>query len=302
MPKIPAVAQPTNIAPRQFLDVDELLNSSRPTPRLNLFWPFIGAMIFLVLLQLGGRSDAATHQIVQLVSGLAMVGMVTASICVSVYTVKSMRRQQQTVEAIEEMMQLRRWEPAGMLLDRFLSSPVRSPRVWATALVRLAELLGRYARYEDAMAVQNFLIDNELLDESSEYFLRLGRAIAMLREDHLVDADRAISDLRRRGPRDGGGLALVEMFRDVKTGHPDEAIEIYGRSQLALRQQLGHRVSDAHALAALAFDLQRDAAAAQMAYEKATLLAPLAELQRRYPDLLKLADKYTPAPAPKEAA
>jgi tetratricopeptide (TPR) repeat protein len=173
------------------------------------------------------------------------------------------------VDAIEEMMQLRRWEPAGMLLDRFLSTPVRSPRVWATALVRLAELLGRYHRFEDALAVQNFLIENELLDEASEYFLRLGRTMAMLREDHLVDADRAISDLRRRGPRDGGGLALVEMFRDVKTGHPDEAIEIYSKSQLALRQQLGHRVADAHALAALAFDLQGDTAGAQIAYEKA---------------------------------
>jgi hypothetical protein len=261
------VSQPPNITPRQFLDAGELLHSSRPTRRINLFWPFIGVMGFLVLVQLVGKQDAASHQLIQIVSSVAMTGMVAGSIVMSVHTVRNLRREQQTVEAIEEMMQLRRWEPAGMLLDRFLSTPVRSPRVWATGLVRLAELLGRYNRFEDALAVQNFLIENELLDEGSEYFLRLGRAMAMLREDHLVDADRAISDLRRRGPRDGGGLALVEMFRDVKTGHPDEAIEIYNKSQIALRQQLGHRVADAHALAALSFDLQGDATAAKLAYE-----------------------------------
>jgi tetratricopeptide (TPR) repeat protein len=296
------VTQPPTIAPRAFLDVGELLQTSRPTPKVNLFWPFIGVMGFLVVLQLGIKADAASHQVIQFFSGMVMTAMVIGSILMSIFTVRNIRRQQQTVDAIEEMMQLRRWEPAGMLLDRFLSTPVRSPRVWATALVRFAELLGRYHRFEDALVVQNFLIENELLDESSEYFLRLGRTMAMLREDHLVDADRAISDLRRRGPRDGGGLALVEMFRDVKTGHPDEAIEIYSKSQMALRQQLGHRVADAHALAALAFDLQGDPGAAQIAYEKASLLAPLAELQRRYPDLLKLVEKYKPVTAPKEAA
>ena len=41
---------------------------------------------------------------------------------------------------------------------------------------------------------------------------------------------------------------------------------------------------------------------AAAAYERATLLAPAAELHRRYPELAKLNEKYQPAPAPAEAA
>ena len=92
------------------------------------------------------------------------------------------------------------------------------------------------------------------------------------------------------------------MFRDVKTGHPDEAIEIFSKSLPAMRQQLGNRVADAHALAAKAYDLLGDEAQAKTEYYRATLLAPAGELQRRYPEVLKLAEKYPPAVAPKEAA
>ncbi len=69
-----------------------------------------------------------------------------------------------------------------------------------------------------------------------------------------------------------------------------------------MRQQLGHRVADAHALVAAAYDQVGDESAARAAFERATLLAPLPELQRRYPELAALAGKYPAATAPKEAA
>jgi tetratricopeptide (TPR) repeat protein len=292
------------ISPPVFLDVPVLLETSRPVRRVN--W-FSGAMFILALpiifnLFVKPENDSEAT-LLHVMIGFMMLVTVVGSVIWSVISVRRLRAQQQTVDAIEEMMQLRRWEPAGILLDRFLSSPVRTPHLWAAALVRLAELLGRHHRFEDAILVQNFIIDNELLDDQSDYFMRLGRAMAMLREDHLVDADRAIGDLRRRGPEGGSGaLALVEMFRDVKTGHPDEAIEIFGKFLPSMRQQLGHRVADAHALVARAYDLLGDESQAKAAYERATLLQPVAELQRRYPEVLKLAEKFQPAVAPKEAA
>jgi hypothetical protein len=69
-----------------------------------------------------------------------------------------------------------------------------------------------------------------------------------------------------------------------------------------MRQQLGHRVADAHALVARAYDILGDEPQAKAAYERATLLSPAAELQRRYPELLKLAEKFPASPAPKEIA
>jgi hypothetical protein len=65
---------------------------------------------------------------------------------------------------------------------------------------------------------------------------------------------------------------------------------------------LGHRVADAHALVARAHDLLGQEPEARAAYERATLLAPPAELQRRYPELAKLAEKFAPSIAPMEVA
>jgi tetratricopeptide (TPR) repeat protein len=220
----------------------------------------------------------------------------------TMFTVKQHRLQQQTVEAIEELVQLRRWDQAGMALQLFLSTPARSARARAQALIYLASVLARHSRFEDALAVQNYLLEHDLVDDGTGYGLRLGRAMAMLHEDHLVDAHQAISDLRRGGASDhSGGLALVEIYRDVKTGHPNEAIELFSAKLPLMQQQLGHRVADAHALVARAYDQLGREAEARAAYERATLLSPVSELARRYPEVAKLADKYQPATAPPEA-
>jgi tetratricopeptide (TPR) repeat protein len=292
------------ISPPMFLDVSTLIETSRPVQRINWFWYVLSSFVVLTLVgNLSASKDPAASQAVGLLTGILMFTAVVTGVVGSVIRVRRLRAQQQIVEAIDEMMQLRRWEPAGMLLDRFLSAPVRSVRLWAQSLVQLSGLLGRHHRFEDAIVVQDFLIDNELLDDSGDYVMRIGRAMSMLREGNLVDADRAISDLRRRGPAGGnGGLALVEMFRDVTTGHPDEAIDLFAKHLPQMQQQLGHRVADAHALVAAAYDQIGHTAEAQAAYSRATVLAPAAELQRRYPELVKMSDKYQATPAPQEAA
>jgi tetratricopeptide (TPR) repeat protein len=190
-------------------------------------------------------------------------------------------------------------------------------------LIFLTAVLARYNRFEDAIAVQDYLLQTMPLDGGTAHGLRLARVMAMLREDHLFDADRAINELRRQVSRAGrardqavaqlagtepqepqdpqslsAGLALIEIYRDVKTGHPAEAVELFEQTLPTLREQLGHRVADAWVLLARAYDmLGRDAEAAA-AYQKATLLQPAVELHRRYPETASLADKYPPATAP----
>jgi tetratricopeptide (TPR) repeat protein len=293
---------PPSFSPPPFLDVNRLLESSRPVQRFN--WISYAACTFLVVTVIGlfqGSQSSPFFKMLQLSMSVMVLPTLIAAAVMSVANVRRFRAQARTLEAIEEMMQLRRWEPAGMLLDRFLSMPVRTGGLWAQALVDLASLLSRHHRFEDAISVQTFVIDNELLDDQSDFLVRLSRAMAMLREDHLVDADRAISDLRRRDPdRQSGGLALLEIFRDVKTGHPDEAISLFAKHLSQMQQQLGHRVADAHALVARAYDLLGKDSEARAAYERATLMAPISEIQRRYPELVKLAEKYPPAIAPPE--
>jgi tetratricopeptide (TPR) repeat protein len=231
-----------------------------------------------------------------------LIGLVSTLAFMMISTVRRHRADQSMIEAAGELVQLRRWPQAGLVLEQILSQPSASYPLRSQALIYLASVLARYHRFDEAIAVQTHLIDNDLVDERTGFGLRAGRAMAMLREDHLFDADRAISELRRL-ERDGesAALALVEMYRDVKTGHPDEAIQLFETKLPALRDQLGHRLADAYALAARAYDLRQHKTEAQDAWKKATLLAPPAELTRRYPEVKTIAEIYAAAPAPGDA-
>jgi hypothetical protein len=287
--------------PVQFLDVPALLERSEPRPRVAWTWYGLGGFLLLAIVSgIGGANPTAGEVLVQVMSGFLMVGLMVAVGAVTWSALKEYRAEQAQVRGIEELMQLRRWTEAAMALEAMLSRPARSPVTRVQALVCLAGVLARYHRFGDALAVQDYLLEHVQLDPAGEYGLKLGRAMAMLREDHLLDADRAISGLRRiREARDGSGaLALVEMYRDVKTGHPHEAIEIFQKRLVAMRDQLGHRVADGYALVARAYDMVGRADAAGAAWGDATVLAPAGELVRRYPEVRPVAERYAASAAP----
>ncbi len=257
------------------------------------------AMMMTGLLLAGG--DAAQSGLRLLSAGI-LIGVVVGLGAMLVSTVKKLRAEQAMVEAAGELVQLRRWPQAGLVLEQILSSPSPTHGLRSQALVYLAAVLSRYHRFDDAIAVHNHLLEHDLLDPGTAFGVRLSRTMAMLREDHLFDADRAISELRRlERDETSAGLALIEIYRDVKTGHPDEAIELFESSLPTLRDQLGHRVADVYALAARAYDLRERKSEAQDAWMKATLLAPPGELLRRYPEIQAVADNYRSSPAPADA-
>jgi hypothetical protein len=289
-------------APPQFLDVPQLLESSHPRPRPAWMWyALIGFAIALLTGTLASGQNPALQVYVRVLGGLAMLGVVIAMALFTSHTVKEQRKEQQRVEAIEELVQLRRWDQAAAMLDALLSQPARMAGARLQALIYLAGVLARYHRFADAITVQNYLLDHAQFDPGTTHGIKLMRTMAMLHEDQLFDADRALGDLRREAP-DSAGLTLIEIYRDVKTGHPEEAIELFNSRAPALRSQLGHRISDAYALVARAHDLLGQDAPAAAAFEMATLLAPAEELYRRYPEVAAIRDKYPPAPIPTEAA
>lgn len=287
----------------EFLNVDRLLESSRPAPGPNLVW-WMGGLLLVVTLTAGLLSGGSPEgrAIVGGLSGFLMVAVIGGFSAFSVYAVKRLRAEQQEVERIGELVQLRRWPEAAASIEAYLSRPARSLQLRTQALVYLAPVLARMERFTDAIKVQTYLVDENLVDAGGAAAMKIGRVMAMLGEDHLFDADRAISDLRRGPAAGSGALALVELYRDVKTGHPQEAIELFEQKLTTLRDQLGHRVADAYALAARAYDLAGREAEARQAFHNATLLAPTGELFRRYPDVQKLANRFAPAAAPPEAA
>jgi predicted Zn-dependent protease len=289
-------------APATFLDVPRLLEASIPRSRPQWHWyALITFGVLVVTTTFASGKDPQSQMVVRAMGGLAMLGLVVAMGVYTSQTVKQQRAEQQRVEAIEELVQLRRWDEAANMLGGLLSQPTRTMGARLQALIYLAGVLARYHRFADAIAVQNYLLEHAEFDAGTAQGLKLMRAMSLLHEDQLVDADRAMSDLRREYP-DSAGLALVEIYRDVKTGHPEEAIEVFNERLAAMRSQLGHRAADAYALVARAYDLLGNTTEAAAAFERATLLAGTPdELYRRYPEVAALKEKYPAAPVPTEA-
>jgi len=288
--------------PPGFLDVPFLLEASHPRQSTGWFWYALGGFLLVVFASTyAGMQSPEASTAVNALSWIAMLGIMAAMSGVSWTAISRARREQAQMETIEELVQLRRWTQAAAAINAMLSLPTRTNYARARALVFLTLVLGRYGRYTDAMTVQEHLLNELDLDANTAYGLRLSHAMALLQDDRLFDADRAISELRRSGnDANAAGLALLEIYRDVKTGHPMEAIEIFDARLPVMRKQLGHRVADAWALIAKAYDLLEREPEARTAYENATLLAPVAELHRRYAEAASLGAKYAPSEAPVE--
>lgn len=275
-------------------------------PRARIAWIPFASTGFVVAVFVSWYFGHRTEDGDQAASVLLSVGLTVFVVIMSLSSVAAVRRarkEQSQLTGIEELVQLRRWPEAAVLLQNFLSRPARSHTSRAQALLYLAMVLTRYHRFEDSVAVHDYILQNIALDDATGHAVRLGRAMGLLREDSLLDSDRAIAELRResRGT-ESPGLALVEIYRDVKTGHPAEAIEMFEKSIEMMRKQLGQRIADAWGLVARAYDMLGRTGEAKTAYENATLLVSPAELSRRYPEIGALAGKFSPSMEPPEVA
>ena len=243
-----------------FLDPKGLIEASEGQRFVPPAWPVLFIVMALVVASasLSGPDAGAAQAAV--VVGLIIAWTVHAAIRRSFG--RGIAAEIQAVNAIEELVQLRRWMEAADLTQRVLSRPMYIRERRLAAMVCLASLLTRYHRFTDARVVHEFLLSDSAFDSNSPtaHSIRVARAIGMLREDYLVDADKAMGDLRREVNRardevrrhrgveaanevQSAGLALLELYRDVKTRHYEEAVVGFERSRPVLRDQLGMRVA-----------------------------------------------------------
>src|SRR5438874_11669132 len=216
--------------PMGFPDVPALLERSQPRGFHVRGLYALGIFLLIVLASAFVSIQGPTAAIiVQVLSVLAMIGVMAGLFVYSWFVARQHRAEQVQLEAIEELVTLRRWPQAAMVLEAMLSQPTRTPQARVQALIYLAGVLARYHRFDDTIAVQNYLLENVKMDDGTTHGLRLGRAMAMLREDHLFDADRAIADLRRRVGRDWEGEAPAEPFsrdsaqQELRPPNPESA-------------------------------------------------------------------------------
>lgn len=303
--------------PIPFPNVSDLIEISRPRGTLRVLRPgyvliFLAATIVIALLPL----EPPTRVALEL--GLWGVFIGTAVFFWSV--IRGYRIELAELEQIEDMLALKRHFELAPRLQGLMSQPMRTDQNRLRAMVLLASTLGRLTRYDDALLVYKELVETERLAGPSGAMVKLGRAMAMLHSEHLYDADRAINDLRRLIDRGGaedelhqfdasvptggpdvsaiGALRIIELYRDIKTGHAEEAITLFEQNLDALRRGLGHRLGEAYAMAAVAYDRVGREDEARQAFANATVLQGVADLLNRYAELRPLLAKYTPTRAP----
>src|SRR5207253_10676993 len=135
-------------------DVPALLGSGQPRPAAPRFWLMAGGFAAVVLAStLVSTTAPDKRAAVQLLSLVVMVGLMGGLSVLTLWMVRRFKAEQQAVEGIGELVQLRRWPEAAALLDQYLSRPARAPQLRGQALIYLAAVLARYHRFEDAVAV-----------------------------------------------------------------------------------------------------------------------------------------------------
>lgn len=234
--------------------------------------------------------------------------------------VRDLNQESDRIDRIEDAFALKSYVFVAEQLQQLMRKPMRSDQHRLRALILLASLLARLGRYDGSLNVYNELVDSEKLTGSSGAMVKLSRAMVMLQSDHLYDADRAINELRRLIDRGGaeqelqqmdpsipqaspdetfvGALRLIELYRDVKTGHAQEAIEIFENYLPVMTRGLGHRVGDAYALVAAAYDHLGQTDRAAERFRDGTTLQGVSDLLNRYVELRSLVTRYPPMPVP----
>ncbi|MBC7782705.1 MAG: hypothetical protein H7144_02615 [Burkholderiales bacterium] len=310
----PAVLPPV---PSLLPDIKGLIAASRPRPGLGIFRPGTG-LGFLVAGMVVAVLPIDLHVRIALVTiiGLAFF----TSFAVFWWMVRAYRTETVALSQIEDLVALRRHHDAGLRLQWLMASPMRTEQNRLRAIFLLGATLSRLLRFEDCLIAFNELVQTERIAGTSSIAVKLGRAMAMLHSDHLYDADSAINELRRLIDRGGveaemrkldvdapiappeapiiAALRLVELYRDIKTGHSSEATALFENNLPLMRAGLGHRVGEAHALVAVAYDRLGNESAARQRFGEGTALQAVADLLNLYPELRTLLGKYAPTIPP----
>ena len=103
----------------EFLEVNALLERSQPKPRVS--WMGYGAGVFLLIVLVSAYITAKSPQFESAVDAFSRMLLIAVMVGMAVlmnWTVRRQRAEIRRVEALEELVQLRRWaEGAGLAQD-----------------------------------------------------------------------------------------------------------------------------------------------------------------------------------------
>jgi hypothetical protein len=275
------------------LNIAQVLDGTGGRRGISLFPLLLLAMVLIMTATAGGSSALAQGVVSVLMAGVILFTLVRAKRMAA-----QQRREQEFLREVDEEIRLGRWFQAGYRLVQVLGMPGVRPHVRFQTLIYLGSVLNYEGRYEEVEKVYNYLLQNPQLPPPIAFSMQCARAYAILRQDRLTDAYEAISRLRRGGaPADSAMLTLLEMYRQVMTGHHEDALELFESRRTVLAQQLGHRSSDGWALAAAAADHLGKQEQAETMARNALLLGRAEEISRRFPECSAILERVRAARA-----
>src|SRR6478672_83740 len=132
-----------------FLDVQMLLERSQPG-RSHARGLYLLGLFFLVVLTSAFFSSQGptAAAVVRGLSALAMMGVMGGLFIYSWHISRAHKAEQLQLEAIEELVTLRRWPQAAMVIETLLMQPTRTQQTRIQALIYLAGVLSRYHRFD----------------------------------------------------------------------------------------------------------------------------------------------------------
>ena len=268
----------------------ELIENSQPKRRLNRIGMFIliGLGLLVWSMIVGGGSKRGD------LLSVILMWVVLTGLLVSLF-ISAGRRQAlaKWSRKAADLCLLERWEEAIEPLRKVLNKPVSLPQMRYQGLLELAGVAENTGQTDQARQIYRAISEEQpqgLLGKLS----RLGEAIALLKLDHLADAETVIRQLEvnAEGPGLKSLVLLARLYQQIKTGHYAEALEDEVNKCELARQGLSTKAGYAYGLLGLAHNQAGDQEQSRKYWWKATMLIKPENLVRKFPELGQLEEKF----------
>ena len=266
------------------MSVEALLEASRPRRAPSLLLPMmVGAVVIAAVISLPSGSGW-----LQPLVPFAFGAMIALSIWNATRVARRQRNEQELLRRADEGLRLGRWDDATAAMTEVLNTPSPRPHVKIQALIYVTAAWARVGKFGDVIKLCDYLLDQAIFPPGMANSLKCMRAYAMLRDERLSDSYQAISMLRREFPGGSAMMSVLELYRLVKTGHHEDAVQFFDARKRQLAEQLGHRSSDGWALAASSLLLLGRREESMIYARRACTLGEPSEIIRRFPECCKV--------------
>jgi len=203
---------------------------------------------------------------------------------------------QESLRRVHELTVLRRYDEAAAEAWALIPRVQRWPDHHLQATMLLTADLAALHAYEAAAAGQSYLLRFVPEGHPAGQILRLQRALALLHEDRLADADDELRQVERekRSPLAEALHRVARMYQQLRTHRAAEVVADADQRPARLRP-LAVEAGYAYGMMAAAFDRLDQSDEARRWWKLATLLLPDAAIAREAPETAGLAERYAPA-------